>query len=78
MKTPSLKRTTTQEPVTIDAPLSPHWAFVVQFRAVPGGPAYAAGRVEHLVSGRTRHFQSLEELTVYLTAELRAAEHAAK
>jgi hypothetical protein len=50
----------------------------VQFRAIPGGPAYAAGRVEHLVSGRTSHFQSLEELTVYLTAALRAAEHVVK
>ena len=74
MKTTSQKRTATQAPVITDAPLSPHWAFVVQFRALPGGPAYAAGRVEHLVSGRTSHFQSLEELTGYLTAELRAAE----
>ena len=64
--------------VTLDVPLSPHWAFVVQFRAVPAGPAYAAGRVEHLVSGRTSHFQSLDELTAYLTAELRAPKHGAK
>jgi hypothetical protein len=78
MKTTSQTRTTTPAPVTIDVPLSPHWAFVVQFRAVPGGPAYAAGRVEHLVSGRTSHFQSLEELTTYLIAELRAAESVAK
>jgi hypothetical protein len=78
MKTTSQTRTTTPAPVTIDAPLSPHWAFVVQFRAVPGGPAYAAGRVEHLVSGRTSHFQSLEELSAYLTAELRAAVSVAK
>ena len=78
MKTPNQKRTATLAPVTIDVPLSPHWAFVVQFRAVPGGPAYAAGRVEHLVSGRTSHFQSLEELSTYLTEELRAAENVAK
>jgi hypothetical protein len=78
MKTPSRERATTPAPVTIDVPLSPQWAFVVQFRAVPGGPAYAAGRVEHLVSGRTSHFQSLEELSAYLTAELRAAESVAK
>jgi hypothetical protein len=78
MKTPSQTRTTMPAPVTLDVPLSPHWAFVVQFRAAPEGPAYAAGRVEHLVSGRTSHFQSLEELTAYLTAELRAAEHGAK
>jgi hypothetical protein len=70
LTTPSQKRKTTQAPVSVDVPLSPHWAFVVQFRA--------ACRVEHLVSGRTSHFQSLEEPTVYLAAELRAAEHAAK
>jgi hypothetical protein len=78
MKTPSQTRTTIPAPVTIDVPLSPQWAFIVQFRAVPGGPTYAAGRVEHLVSGRTSHFQSLKELTAYLTAELRAAEPVAK
>ena len=57
----------------INVPLSPQWAFVVQFRAVPGGPAYAAGRVEHLVSGRTAHFQSLRELTTYIERELQAS-----
>jgi hypothetical protein len=72
MKTPSQKRTTTTSPATIDTPLSPQWAFLVQFRAVPGGPAYAAGRIEHLVSGRTVHFQSLKELTTYLDRELHA------
>ena len=77
-KTPSQEHKTTPTSVLIDAPLSPQWAFVVQFRAIPGGPACTAGRVEHLVSGRTSHFQSLEELTVYLTAELRAAEHVVK
>src|SRR5262245_44029560 len=76
--TPRQIRTTTQALVTIDTPLSPQWAFVVQFRAVPGGPVYAAGRVEHLVSGRTSHFQSLKELTAYLTTELRTAESGAK
>ena len=78
MKTASQKRhaTTSTSVVPVDAPLSPQWAFVVQFRAVPGGPAYAAGRIEHLVSGRTAHFQSLEELTSYLTEELRSARNA--
>lgn len=56
-----------------DAPLSPQWAFVVQFRAAPGKPACAAGRVEHFVSGRTNHFQSLEELARSLAGELRSA-----
>jgi hypothetical protein len=77
-KAPRQKRPTAPTPVTIDVPLSPHWAFVVQFRATPGGPAYTAGRVEHLVSGRTAHFQSLEELSAYLTAELRTTENVAK
>ena len=74
MKTPSQKRTPPPSSDPIDAPLSPHWAFVVQFRAVPGGPAYAAGRVEHLVSGRTTHFQSLQELTTYLDRELHSTD----
>jgi hypothetical protein len=75
MKTPTQQKTT-EAPVTIDAPLSPHWAFVVQFRAVPGGSVYPAGRIEHLVSGRTKHFQSLEELTVHLERELHVSERA--
>jgi len=62
--------------MTINAPLSPQWAFVVQFRAIPGGLVYAAGRIEHLVSGRTAHFQSLKELTAYLDKELHASESA--
>jgi len=62
----------------IDIPLSPHWAFVVQFRAIPGKSVFEAGRVEHLVSGRASHFQSLEELSAYLTAELCAAENVAE
>ena len=64
--------------VLADVPLSPHWAFVVQFRAAPRGPVYEGGRVEHLASGRTNHFQSLEELSAYLSAELRAAANPTK
>lgn len=60
-------------PLLTDVPLSPHWAFVVQFRALPGGSVFEAGRVEHLVSGRTSHFQSLEELRAYLGRELQAS-----
>ena len=78
IKASNQKFTSLPSSVTLEVPLSPQWAFVVQFRAVPGGPAYAAGRVEHLVSGRTSHFQSLEELSAYLTAELRATENVAK
>jgi hypothetical protein len=62
----------------IDVPLSPHWAFVVQFRAIQGGTVYEAGRVEHLVSGRTSYFQSLEELQACLSRELHASENVGK
>jgi hypothetical protein len=64
-----------QSPVVapIDAPLSPQWAFVVQFRApTTGGPAWEAGRVEHLVSGHTSHFQSLAELAAFFAQALQA------
>lgn len=56
----------------LDTPLSPQRAYVVQFRAVPGGLTYAAGRVEHLVSGRMTHSQSLKELSAYFSRELYA------
>ena len=76
MKTSSQKRTPPLTSSIIDVPLSPQWAFVVQFRAVPEGPVYAAGRIEHVVSGRTVHFQSLKELTTYLAGELRSIDEA--
>jgi hypothetical protein len=57
--------------VLAESPLSPQWAFVVQFRALTAGQQVCeAGRVEHLVSGRTAHFQSLEELTAYFARTL--------
>ena len=48
-------------------PLSPHRAFVVQFRVetdVERGRF--VGRVEHVVSGQATHFQSLEELLAFI------------
>ena len=60
------KRTSPPASVVPDAPLSPQWAFVVQFRAAPGGPAYTAGRVEHLVSGQAVRFHSLEALLAFM------------
>jgi hypothetical protein len=72
------KGTVSPVPRIMDVPLSPHWAFVVQCRAVPEGTVFETGRVEHLVSGRTNHFRSLKELSVYLERELRAAESPAK
>lgn len=70
MKTTKQKHPSTPVVEAIDVPLSPQWAFLVQFRAVPGGPTYAAGRIEHLTSGRTTHFESLRELTTYLEEEI--------
>jgi hypothetical protein len=53
------------------APLSPHWAFVVQLRvgtSVEPGPF--AGRVEHVVSRQATHFRSLEELLAFMARVL--------
>lgn len=47
--------------------LSPHLAFVVQFRVGAGKePEYFAGRAEHMVSGRTVRFHTREELLVFI------------
>ena len=61
-----------------ETPLSPHWAFVVQFRASATGQVYEGGRVEHLVSGQMTRFQSLEELTVYFARALDEASKGAE
>jgi hypothetical protein len=67
---PSLS--TAPMPAATDAPLSPQWAFVVQFRVhADGKTVYTTGRVEHLVSGRMTRFESLNELVVYFEQELR-------
>ena len=48
-------------------PLSPHWAFVVQFRVGSAvGQGQSLGRVEHIVSGQATHFTSLEELVAFI------------
>jgi prophage DNA circulation protein len=60
-------------PVHNPAPLSVHWAFVVQFQtdtAVEQG--HVAGRVEHVVSGQAATFQSLETLLAFIAQVLRA------
>ena len=45
------------------APLSVHWAFVVHFRLSTNiAQGQIAGRAEHVVSGQSSHFDSLEEL----------------
>jgi hypothetical protein len=69
MKTTASKQTVPPATTTstTNAPLSSQWAFVVQFRALPGGSVQEAGRVEHLVSGRSARFQSFDELVKFLT-----------
>lgn len=54
------------------APLSPHWAFVVQLREGTALTATAIhGRVAHMVSGQQAYFFSLEELRVCMERMLR-------
>lgn len=62
-------------PTDKPAPLSVHWAFVVQFQsdtAVEQG--YLADRVEHVVSGQAIDFESLETLLAFM-ARVPRAEH---
>ena len=52
-------------------PLSPHRAFVVQFRAETDvEQGRFVGRVEHVVSGQAAHFASLEELLAFMARVL--------
>ena len=54
-----------------EPPLSPHRAFVVQFRAeLDVARGRCAGRVEHVVSGQATHFHSLEELLAFMARVL--------
>ena len=58
-----------------DAPLSPHWAFVVQLREGTAlTPEGLHGRVEHIVSGQAALFASLEELGAFMARALAAQE----
>jgi hypothetical protein len=51
--------------------LSPRRAFVIQFRAETNDlQERFAGRVEHVVSGQTTHFQSVEELLAFISRVL--------
>ena len=51
--------------------LSPHRAFVVQFRAEADvAHGRCTGRVEHVVSGQVMHFASLEELLAFIARAL--------
>jgi hypothetical protein len=58
-------------PLPSDAPLSPHWAFVVQVRQGTAlTPEALHGRVEHIVSGQATRFTSLTELWAFLAQVL--------
>jgi hypothetical protein len=53
------------------APLSPHWAFVVQLReGTPLTPQGVQGRVEHITSGQVTDFGSLAEVLAFMQAVL--------
>jgi hypothetical protein len=59
------------EPPADESPLSPHRAFVVQFREnadVERGRL--TGRIEHVTSGQATHFQSLEQLLAFVARVL--------
>jgi hypothetical protein len=64
------------------APLSPHYAFVVQWATdtqIEEGHIY--GRVEHVVSRHATHFTSLDALLAFMARVLRevaAHEHGAQ
>ena len=52
-------------------PLSVHYAFLVHFRVNSEvAQGRLAGRVEHVVSGQTVHFASLEELLAFIARVL--------
>ena len=56
---------------TETAPLSVHWAFVVHFRTDTDiTQGRITGRVEHVVSGQSTHFDSLGELLEFMTRVL--------
>lgn len=53
------------------APLSPHWAFVVQLREGTAlTPQNIQGRIEHITSGQVTDFGSLAALLAFMQAVL--------
>jgi len=57
-----------------EAPLTPHWAFVVQLRQGTAlTPEALHGRVEHIVSGQATRFTSLAELGAFMAQVLTSA-----
>jgi len=61
-----MKHQSTPKPV-----LAPHRAFVLQlYTDAELTSEHLAGRVEHVVSGQTSHFHSVEELLEFMTQVL--------
>ena len=59
------------QPQAGKAPLSVHRAFVVHFRLSTNiAQGQIEGRVEHVVSGQSTHFDSLEELLAFMARVL--------
>jgi hypothetical protein len=73
------ERRSVKPPAEAPSALSPHRAFVVQFRAETDvGQGRCTGRVEHVVSGQATRFASLEELLAFIAqvlAAIRAPPH---
>jgi hypothetical protein len=58
-------------PAIPEAPLSPHWAFVVQLReGTVLTPDALHGRIEHIVSGQATAFTGIEELRAFMAQVL--------
>ena len=72
-------RGSVKPPAEAPSALSPHRAFVVQFRAETDvKQGHYTGRVEHVVSGQAARFASLEELLAFIAqvlAAIRAPPH---
>jgi hypothetical protein len=67
------ERASVKPSVEAPAALSPHRAFVVQFRAEADvEQGRCTGRVEHVVSGQATRFASLEELLAFMVRVLAA------
>lgn len=63
------------EPLTHSPSLPTRRAFVVQFRAEADlEHERFIGRVEHVVSGQTKNFFSVEELIAFFTCVVRTAQ----
>ena len=69
------KRTNEQKVGQRPSPVSPHWAFFVQLRTgTPLSSEHLQGRIEHLVSGQTTIFSSLEEARAFMEHVLTSME----